>query len=106
MRELLVGTSPVIPSDRRTIAVTDTNAAETLLHFLRELLFAFESDGFVPARFEVGRADEQHVRGVLHGERFDPTRHETQPEVKAVTRHGLWLEPLESGWRAEVVFDV
>lgn len=106
VRELVVGQSEVAASDVRQVAVAGADGAETFLAFLRELLFVFETEGFVPARFEAERTDERGVRGRLHGERFDPARHEAQPEVKAVTRHGLALERADAGWRAQVVFDV
>lgn len=106
VRELVVGASPVEPRTARTLAVAGADGAETLLNFLRDLLFAYETEAFVPAALEVAAAEERAVRGTVRGERFDPARHEAEPEVKAVTRHGLTLERTDGGWRAEVVFDM
>jgi SHS2 domain-containing protein len=55
---------------------------------------------------ELGRVTPTSLEATVAGERFDPSRHETQPEVKAVTRHELVVEQTEGRWRAEVLFDV
>lgn len=106
VRVLCVGESPVDTAEERGIAVTGGDAAEVLYYLLRELLYHFAADRFVPA---VARFDQVTPTGAVArvaGERFDPDKHEVQPEVKAVTRHGLFLDEIEQGWRAEVVFDV
>ncbi|HEX9580670.1 MAG TPA: archease, partial [Gemmatimonadales bacterium] len=110
VRELLVGASAVTPAETRTIRVTGTDQAELLLAFLRALLEQYYLDRFVPAVAEVseptGGTDGPDVSATIRGESFDPSRHEQQPEVKAVTRHGLKVERTGTGWTAEVVFDV
>lgn len=105
VRQLLVD-GPVEERDHWQLAVNGLDAAEILLGFLRELLYRFDTDRIVPARVQIDTADATHLEGILYGERFDPTKHEAQPEVKAVTRHGLVVERHGDGWRAEVVFDV
>lgn len=106
LRELLVGTARVAEQDERHWAVTGTDRSEVLLAYLQELLFAFATEGFVPARVSIDRITAFRAEGRTIGEPFDPDRHEHQPEVKAVTRHGLTVEPEGRGWRAEIVFDV
>lgn len=106
LRGLLAGESSVEAQEERAVSITGTDAVETFLGFLRELLYQFSADGFLPATFAVDHAAETEIRGRAAGERFDPARHETQPEVKAVTRHHLKVERRGNGWCAEVVFDV
>ena len=105
-RQLLVGSSPVAASETRTIEIRASDTAEVLLEYLRELLYQFDADRFVAGEVELGRATPTSLKATVRGERFDPLRHETQPEVKAVTRHELVAERTEGGWRAEVLFDV
>jgi SHS2 domain-containing protein len=106
MRGLLAGESPVQGREEREVAISGVDATETFLGFLRELLYEFSTDGFLPVTLAVDYASETEIRGRVAGERFDPTRHETQPEVKAVTRHHLQVERRGDSWHAEVVFDV
>lgn len=105
-RKLFVGESAVEARERRQVAIDASGAEELLLAFLRELLFAYETAGFLPRALAVQSLSPIRLRGELEGERLDPTRHEAEPEVKAVTRHEFSVSETESGWRAEVLFDV
>lgn len=106
VRELLAGTSEVEAREERLWRVEGADPAELFATLLRELLFLFHGDGFIPRALTVDEVAPNAARGRVLGERFDPARHEPQPEVKAVTRHRLVVEPSAHGWRAEVVFDV
>ncbi len=105
--ELVAGTSPVGRTSAKRIEVQGHDTAELLLNYLRELLFFFATEQFVPRELELNELARAKLAGTVHGEPFDPSRHETQPEVKAVTRHQLAAEAIDSGgWRAEIVFDL
>jgi SHS2 domain-containing protein len=97
LRELLVGASPVAPVLERVIEPRGTDATERLIHFLGDLLYLYDTERFLPAQVT--------ARGVA-GEIFDPTKHEAQREVKAVTRHGSQIEAGKDGYRTIIVFDV
>jgi SHS2 domain-containing protein len=106
VRQLLVGPSPVRETQTSTIEITASDTTQVLLDYLRELLYRFEVEGFVASRVELTRATPTALSAVMHGEQFDPERHETQPEVKAVTQHELEVAREGTGWHAEVLFDV
>jgi SHS2 domain-containing protein len=76
-----------------------------LFDWLRALLMRFEETGTVFARFAVTvRADG--LTATASGEPFDPSRHGHGHEVKAITYHGLKVEPTPGGWLAEVIVDI
>lgn len=110
LRELVAGDRPVQSRSSCVIAVQAPDPPELLLALSREILDGFQLNGFVPARLEIDTLTEPpaapSLKGRVIGEPFDPVRHETQPEVKAVTRHGLMAEATATGWRAELLFDV
>ena len=110
LRVLTAGDRTVQPRVAREIAIQAPDPPELLLALARQALDAFQLDGFVPARVELDTITEPPgsltLRGRLVGEPFDPARHETQPEIKALTRHGLLAERGPNGWRAELLFDV
>ena len=93
-------------SQSKAVQLTVEEPAELLFMYLRELLYWFESDGFVPTALEAKVVTPTELQGRVWGEPFDPTRHGVQPEIKAVTRHALLASPVSEGWRAEVLFDV
>ena len=106
MRHLLAGEITVQSRDSREFTIPQGEPADLFLGFLRELLFLSATEGFLPASVELTQDDATGMGGILTGETIDPERHEPQPEVKAVTRHGFVVERRDDGWYAEVVFDV
>ncbi len=99
---------------------------EDLWHdWLSELLFAFHGRRLVLAQFVADvrlaeRCDEAEgdprgpqgalpsirLDAVARGEPIDPSRHEIAVEVKAVTWHGLRVQPQSDGWLGEVILDI
>ena len=113
MVSLIVDLDTVVEEERREVTIEGSGGEELLLGWLREILFLMERGGMV---FSVFRIDEDNFsyakvngyrfRGTLGGERVDPTRHDICSEIKAVTRHGLFLERREPLWEARILFDV
>ena len=106
MRELVAGEGTVNTTAEHRLELGAPDTAELLFRFLREALFLFATERFIPAHLVVHQVTPTSLIGALRGEPFDPARHETQPEVKAVTRHELLVSRTPRGWRAVVVLDL
>jgi SHS2 domain-containing protein len=78
---------------------------ELLRHWLAELLYTFHAEHMLWSQFEV-RLDGTRLQATARGEPFDPARHRLDAEIKAVTYHGLKVEPTTDGWLAEVIVDI
>ncbi len=105
-RRLLVGRTAVTSTHATAVRLTASSADELLHHYVRELLVEFQLRGFVPASLQAHEASPTRLDGLVFGEQFDEKKHETQPEVKAVTRHELRVEQTASGWWATMVLDL
>ncbi len=105
-RILMVGDTQVAGKEQRQISLLASSPEELILQVMRELLAEFQMDTFVPAALEKLSLSKAGADVLVSGERFDPTRHEPQPEVKAVTRHQLLVEETANGWRAVLVLDL
>ena len=104
--DLTADLSTVRAGTSREIAVEGEDAADLLVNFLRELLDAYNGEGFLVKSCLVREVDSRKLRALLQGERFDPVRHRIEKEIKAVTYHQASVEKTEDGWVARVVFDV
>jgi SHS2 domain-containing protein len=79
---------------------------EELFHdWLAELLYAFNARRLALAEFRVQLAASQ-LTATARGEPIDPTRHQINVEVKAITWCGLKVQRQPDGWLAEVVVDI
>jgi SHS2 domain-containing protein len=107
VREILVDGSTVAPGQERRIAAEGDDDAERFFRFVRELLYLYDCEGFLPARAALaGGGDGPAGSVAVGGERFDPARHTAERQVKALTRHGYRFERTPAGYEAELLFDL
>jgi SHS2 domain-containing protein len=105
--DLLTDVSAVRAGRSREIDVAGENPADLLINFLREVLYAWNGEGFLAKSCFVRQVTPQRLKAVLKGELFDPARHRIFKEIKAVTYHQCEVRQApEGGWVARVVFDV
>jgi SHS2 domain-containing protein len=90
---------------RVDITVRGAETDYLLFDWLKELLYHFDAEHLLFAKFEAHVTDKGLVAGAW-GEPLDRTRHVLEHEVKAITYHGLRVEPADDGWLAEVIVDI
>ncbi len=95
----------VRPVETQTVELTGTDREFLLFDWLRELLYRFDAEHWVFARFDVTVRDDG-LTATVHGEKLDRTRHHLSHEVKAITYHDLKVEPDGDRWLAEVIVDI
>lgn len=93
--------------EHRSLVVrgAESEPAYLLLDWLGELLYLFESEGWVGGRVTVRLAPGE-LHGELEGEPLVPEKHGKGNEVKAITYHGLRVERQGGVWLAEVILDI
>lgn len=80
-----------------------------LVDWLSEAVYLFETRGLIFSEAQVELSETArgvHLRAAVRGEAHDPERHPHRVAIKAVTYHGLTLEPSDEGWLATVIFDI
>ncbi|HEX4951850.1 MAG TPA: archease [Thermoanaerobaculia bacterium] len=101
VREVLVGPSEVVAREERRVHLEGEEEAERFFRFVRELIYLADVDGFLPSTCS---PDDGAV--IVSGEPFDPLRHQSERQVKALTRHRYLYERTTEGLRAELIFDL
>ncbi len=77
-----------------------------LAAWLNELLFLYETQGFVAADCAIQSLTETTLLAEVWGEPLDRRRHFQVGHVKAATYHLLSVAPTDGGWEGRVVVDV
>ena len=95
----------VVASRKVEVRLAGRDRAYLLFDWLRALLYHFDAEHLLCARFEVHVRDDG-LTGRAWGEPLDRARHELGHEVKAITYHGLRVEQTPDGWLAEVIVDI
>jgi SHS2 domain-containing protein len=105
--DLLTDRTALRAETSRTVAASGQDEADLLVNFLRELLYAWNGEGFLGRDCVVKSVSTCRIEALLRGEPFDPTRHRILMEIKAVTYHLCEVRQRPEGaWLARVVFDV
>jgi SHS2 domain-containing protein len=94
--------------ENRTLEIeVSSNSPEGLLvKYLNELIFHFDTYSFIGKRIEVTEFSESFIRAKVHGEEFDPRKHEQRLLLKAATYHNIKIDKGDDRCKVEVIFDI
>jgi SHS2 domain-containing protein len=104
--EVCFGPSRALAREEKVVEVAGGDVEELLVNWLNEILYLFETKGFLPADFEVEEAGWTSLKARVLGESFDPLRHPVEREVKAATYHQLKVEKTDGMWMGRVYVDL
>lgn len=87
-----------------TIIQKADNLDELFIDWLNELLSLSATKEKIFCEYKFKRLDERNLEAVVFG--CDIKDYKINTEIKAATYHELKLKKTDSGWIAEVIFDV
>ncbi len=105
MFSLITDTFQIKETEQKEIAFKADNYEDTLVQWLNELVFLFDTYGFTGKVFRVGFQNNT-FKAKVSGGIFDPEINERKLLIKAATYHNLSLKEVESQWEATVIFDI
>jgi SHS2 domain-containing protein len=104
---VVVNRDEVRETETESLELEAETTADLLMDWLGELIFRSETGHRLYKSFDVQvDGSGTSLRATIAGEGIDPERHVLDHEVKAVTRHGLFVEKTTGGWTAEVILDI
>lgn len=107
MFEVMTDTSRINPSTRKYIEIESEDTSALLYDWLSELIFLHDSENLIFSRFEIHiskSGDTYLLNGSVQGEAFNPHKHESREDVKAVTYHLMDIIE-ENGFMLQVILD-
>ncbi|NOZ69628.1 MAG: archease [Deferribacteres bacterium] len=119
LSDLITDRGGIKETEEREIVITGENMEGLLVQWLNELVFLFDTYGFIGKQFSIslghaqddsmpgsGRRGKVRLTARISGGCFTPGVNESRLLVKAATYHGLSFRHVNSGWEAVVVFDI
>jgi SHS2 domain-containing protein len=112
LADTLTDTAGVTPSIERRLELEAGDDELLLVDFLSEVLFLFETEGFIVATAVVELAgggattSPVRLRATLLGEEYDEAKHPLRSLIKAVTYHGLRIWRDGERFLGQVLFDL
>jgi SHS2 domain-containing protein len=105
MYSLITDTDAIERRKTVEIEVESLSLEGLLVSWLNELIFQFDTYGFIGKEIEIMEFSEGRIKASIRGEEFDEERHEKRLLIKAATYHNLKIVR-DGEWRAEVIFDI
>lgn len=116
---LITDTSGIKVTEKRDILLSSDTAEHLLVQWLNELVFLFDTYGFIGTGFSIrlenspehasaegGKSDNIKLEAHISGGTFNSETNESRLLIKAATYHNLSLEKKGSLWEATVIFDI
>jgi SHS2 domain-containing protein len=88
------------------ISISGRDLADLMVRWLGEILYLFAGERLLVTSIRMGSVSASHLDATLETVPFEPERHETLREIKAVTYHQIEVTEMPNGWEAKVIFDV
>jgi SHS2 domain-containing protein len=106
MYSLITDPGRIGETKKMAVAAEGRSREGLLVSWLNELIFHFDTSGFIGSRIKVETLENHRIVAKISGEDFDPERHERRLLIKAATYHQLSVERREGHWVANVIFDI
>lgn len=108
MFNVMIDTEKLLMQESRQVNIESPEMETLLIDWLSELLYLFEVEEIVFAKFSVNRIEKTDsgfsLSGSASGESLDLSRHKFDTQVKAVTYHGLEIKK-DDGFSVQVIVD-
>lgn len=106
LASILVNPENIRPIEERYFKASGGDEAAQIVNWLNEILFFFDTEGLVFAKFEITSWPASEITGRAWGEFLDTARHEFRTAVKAATYHQFESHATPDGWEIRVFVDV
>lgn len=93
------------PAESRTVRVEAEDEPDLLHDWLEEILFHYAARHFIFVQFDIV-LEENSLEATAWGEPFDPERHSSALDIKAITYHQLRVAREHGEWTAQVIVDI
>lgn len=106
LMDLIVDLGTIEARESIPVEIEAPDPESLLVDWLSEILFLHDAEQWVFRDFEIQVLQDNTLRAIGRGEKFQRLRHQHKLLVKAITYHQLVLEKTPDGWRAQVYVDI
>ena len=103
---LITNLADVGEDTSRYIELSSQDTENLLVEWLNELLYTFDAEHIVFKSFHIDDLSHNHLKATCRGAKIDPDRQRIKREIKAATYHMLAINRDDSGYKAQIIFDI
>ena len=101
---IIADLKPVRETESCRLEVSEEDAEGLLFEWLNRLIYFFDVEMLLFKKFDISDFDENRLKSVCYGEKYDPSRHHLKIGVKSATYHMLKVDREKN--QVQVIFDV
>ena len=90
--------------ESRRLEIREKDLDSLLFEWLNRLIYFLDVDMLLLKRFDISDLDENRLKAVCYGEKYDPSRHHLKTGVKSATYHMLKVDREKN--QVRVIFDI
>ena len=107
MFDLIVDRRKALGAQNREIEIGGEDWPDLMVNWLRELLYLWNGNGLIVKRTDIVSISEYNISAIAKVDPYDPSLHDINEEIKAVTYHQISVRPKgDQGWESTIIFDV
>ncbi|MCD6214499.1 MAG: archease [Thermodesulfobacteriota bacterium] len=103
---LITDLKTVTPKKEIKLEVKGQDLEDLFFNWLDELLFLFDTKGFVGCEITIEKLEQKKILAKIKGENFNPQKHPLNACIKAVTYHNFKVNHIDDRFQAQVIFDI
>ena len=104
--DVMADTDKIELTERLPLEVEGADRDELIVNWLRELLYLYQSGGYLLKDFKITEVKDSLVKAEVCGEKIDPDRHEIKQEIATVAGHKSRMQKTGNQWVAQVIFEL
>jgi len=102
----LFDSGSVTRREHRQVCLRAVDYETLLVKWLGEILYLFDGQQFLSCHFRIVELNAEALLAEVSGESFEPGKHQTRMDVKAVTYHQLRVDEGPETCRVRVFLDI
>ncbi len=93
------------PQIEYTVTVDGADNEELMVNWLSDLNFYVQTKQWVPVEIEL-EIENHRLVAHIKGDVLNPSVHNVEIEIKAVTYHHIKVKQNKNAWQAQIIFDI
>ena len=106
MMSVLIDAKDVCDAEEKIINVSADDIERLVVKWLSEILFLFDSEGFITSSVRIQSINANSISASLKGERINLAKHHFKVDIKAITYHQLRVTVTPQDTEIVVFFDI
>ena len=110
MFEIMTDTTKIEPRLMETMTIEAEDEIALLYTWLESLLVKFDAEGKLYSKFQIAKLQKSGknilLKGKIWGENYNPNKHQSRTDVKAITYHQMEILKNEGKFIVKFILDV